>query len=88
LYTHPIASSPSKEYVNCGGMLGESCTRDDDCSFKSCGGVCNDNHFVPSDTDVVTVGLQQLHFEATLIIIILILIICCWCCCYCFVKRH
>eukprot|EP00833_Pecoramyces_ruminatium_P002575 jgi/Orpsp1_1/1176607/evm.model.c7180000058289.1 len=52
LYTKPtIFSHHFKEYLYCGRMIGEYCTKDEECSFKNCDGWCSDIHYVPSDTD-------------------------------------
>jgi len=85
IYTRPTTFTPKQEYLNCGRMIGESCSKDADCSFKDCeNGRCYINHYEPSEIDALWLGLQEMGFYGTIFIIILIVIIC-YCC---FVKRH
>jgi len=85
--TRHTLSSPSKEYTNCGRMVGEVCTKSSDCSFNSCSnGECSFGNYGHYDTDVIKVDIQKICIKASLVII-LIIIICCCCCCY-FVRRH
>jgi len=89
LYTKPTLSSPSNSYINCGRMIGESCTKATDCSFKNCNirGECSSGHYEPSETNVVTLGIQKLYLGGIALVFILIIII--WlCCCYYLIKRH
>ncbi|ORX50355.1 hypothetical protein BCR36DRAFT_412379 [Piromyces finnis] len=63
VYTKPSIFSHGKEYLNCGRMLGEICLKDSDCSFNSCKGItCSDIRYIPSDTDVIDLGIQKLCF--------------------------
>ncbi|OUM59713.1 hypothetical protein PIROE2DRAFT_14684 [Piromyces sp. E2] len=49
----PTVFTPSSPcYIYCGRMLGEDCTKDEDCSFKYCyKGRCSEDNYRPSEHD-------------------------------------
>ncbi|OUM62487.1 hypothetical protein PIROE2DRAFT_11242 [Piromyces sp. E2] len=52
LYEKPFLDTVSKEYTHCGRAVGESCTKNSECSFDNCdNGICSDSHYVPSEYD-------------------------------------
>ncbi|ORX65994.1 hypothetical protein BCR32DRAFT_272679 [Anaeromyces robustus] len=82
VYTRPTIFSSTKEYVNCGRMIGEFCTKDSDCSTNNCSESdreCLDIGYIPSDTNELTVLSQEFYVVAGFIAIF-IGIICCYCC--------
>jgi len=51
LYTKPPLFSEKERYKYCGRMLGESCTKDIDCSSKYCkDNTCHKNYYEPSNS--------------------------------------
>ncbi|OUM57699.1 hypothetical protein PIROE2DRAFT_17225 [Piromyces sp. E2] len=51
--TYNAEANVIQEYMNCGRMIGESCSKDTDCS-------CFNNHYEPSEIDALDLGLQKL----------------------------
>ena len=69
--------------VYCGRMLGEYCTKNTDCSYKSCGdNRCQVNNYVPY-VNGLDLAFRRLYFLAGIIITLIII-----CCCCCYVKSH
>ena len=85
IYTEATIFSHSEKYINCGRMLGESCTKDTDCSSNICfrDGKCLENTYRPSDNQFM-IEVQKFCLKAGIIILLLIII----CCCCCFVRSH
>ncbi|ORX35518.1 hypothetical protein BCR36DRAFT_263374, partial [Piromyces finnis] len=50
IYTETTLFSESNSDIYCGLMVGESCTKDIDCSFKACyNGTCHKIQYIPTD---------------------------------------
>jgi len=83
MYTENIVFMSNKEFVHCGKMLGDSCTSNEECSYKNCfHEVCIEHHYIPSDGRGLTYTFVRLGLLAGGFVILTIII-----CYYCFCTR-
>jgi len=85
LYTHPTLFSTVKEYMKCGRMIGESCTKNSDCSSNICDGNCYYNSYKPSESDSFMLGLPNFCLKVGFSILLIIILFCSG---YCFRKWY
>jgi len=79
MYTKATIFSSSEEYIYCGKMIGESCKRNSECSYKSCDKICRSVFIQQPDKykDDLDIGIIRFCIVIALIIISIFISCCC-----------